>query len=50
MTNENLQISRNDLLELKYSHPDELEVILEMLAEVGEHFYLDDDKNQSQAA
>ena len=40
MTNEHLQINLKELLELNYSHPRELEVILEMLAEAGENHYV----------
>ena len=42
MTSEHLQISGQDLLELKYKHPLELEVIMEMLEEAGEGFYLEE--------
>ncbi len=39
MTNENLQINCNELLELKNENPLEVAVILEMLAEAGESYY-----------
>lgn len=39
MTNENLEISCKELLELKREHPLEVGVILEMLAEAGEDLY-----------
>jgi len=39
MTNENLQISSEELLELKRDNPLEISVILEMLAEAGEDYY-----------
>lgn len=42
MTSEHLQISGQDLLELKYKHPLELEVIMEMLEEAGEGYYLEE--------
>ncbi len=39
MTNENLQISCEELLELKDNNPLEVAVIMEMLAEAGEDYY-----------
>ncbi len=39
MTNENLQISCEELLELKHENPLEISIILEMLAEAGEDYY-----------
>lgn len=39
MTNKNLQISCEELLELKNENPLEVAVILEMLAESGEDYY-----------
>ncbi len=39
MTNESLQISSEELLELKKENPLEIAVILEMLAESGEDYY-----------
>ncbi len=39
MTNENLQINCQELLELKNENPQEVAVILEMLAESGEDYY-----------
>ena len=42
MDNKHLQISGEDLLALKYKHPLELDVIMEMLEEAGEGFYLEE--------
>ena len=44
MNNENLEISCEDLLELKKDHPLEIQVIMEMLAEAGEDYYAEMDQ------
>lgn len=39
MTNENLTIGCEELLDLKQEYPFEIAVIMEMLAEVGEDYH-----------